>query len=210
VDQLLSTLREVFLLGSKISWPVHAVRIDARPHDGETISDAIVRTRREIAAAQHEVRAVRALPPSREELINQLIDEIAGMAAAGKPRFDLRDGKLRVHWPDVVSLAPKGTVVSAPSGSSSRLLCWLMGEEVIKRLGHELLDNLPDGISAEERKTRIAECEASIMRLEHEEESLIEQALDAGIEVHRRVTASAYAMLSIEADAEVPVLQAAE
>jgi hypothetical protein len=75
------------------------------------------------------------------------------------------------------------------------------------------IDSVEGGISAPDRKARIIEIEAHIRQLEHEEEGLIEQALAAGIEVHRRYDASPYAVLGLAASwqaAPQPVMEAAE
>ena len=51
--------------------------------------------------------------------------------------------------------------------------------------------------SAAERAERIPELERRAFVLEWEEESLVEQALDAGLEVHRRVDANPFAVLGV-------------
>jgi hypothetical protein len=212
-DQVLSALREVFLLGGRLVFPVHAVHIEARPQEGETLSDAILRTRTEIAVAQSELTAVRHASGTLEELGIQIIEEIARKAARGRATVNVNGGKLSIAWPDVIALAPKGTVLSAPMGAASDMLCWLHQKEIAQKLFGDLVDQQREsgpGISEAERAARIKELEARVMRLEHEEECLIEQALAQGVEVHRRTGASPWALLSIAPGAAEEVLQAAE
>jgi hypothetical protein len=210
-DQVLAGLRDIFLL-TKISWPLHEVRIDARPRDGEDLKQAILRTRNEISAAQSELRALRNATGTLEELGVQVLREIEAKAARGRPRVNVNAGKVSIAWPDVINLAPKGTALSAPMGSCSDILCWLHEPEIARKLIIDLVAALPEGggISEAGRTARIAEIEADIARLENEEEALIEQALAAGIEVHRRVNASPWALLGIAPGAAEEVLQAAE
>jgi hypothetical protein len=64
--------------------------------------------------------------------------------------------------------------------------------------------------SAAERAERIAELERRAFALELEEESLVEQALDAKIEVHRRVDANPFAVLGIVLPDPPALAEAAE
>jgi hypothetical protein len=213
-DQIIAGLREVFLLGGKLTWPVHAVHVEARPQDGEDLPSAILRTRAEIVVAHSELAAVRHASGTLEELGIQIVEEIERKAERGRPRVTVNANKLTISWPDVLSLAPKGSVLSAPMGSGSDMLCWLHQKEVAQKLFGDLLAQHQEsggtGISEEERGTRIKEIGARVMELEHTEENLIEQALAAGIECHRRTGASPWALLSIAPGAEVPVMEAAE
>jgi hypothetical protein len=59
-------------------------------------------------------------------------------------------------------------------------------------------DRMEGGIGAANRKRRIAELEAELFELETDEKSLITQAFDAGMEAHRRVHASGFALLGLE------------
>jgi hypothetical protein len=214
LDQTISSLREVFLLGGRLTWPVHEVRIEARPEAGEDLPTAILRVRRELAAAQGELHAVRDAPATLEELGIQIIEEVERKAARGRPQVVVKASKLTLMWPDVISFAPRGTVLSAPMGAASDMLCWLHQKEISQKLFGDLIAQRQQdggtGISDEERTARIAELEANIMQLEQQEEALIEQALEAGVEVHRRVSASPWALLSIAPGAAEEVLQAAE
>jgi hypothetical protein len=212
VEQTLSTLRDVFILGGKLTFPVHAVHVTAALREDEDLKAAILRTRNEISAAQSELRALRNAAGTLEELGVQVLREVERKAARGRPRVNTSGSKLTISWPDVIALGPRDTVLGAPQGAASDQLCWLFQEQVAKQLVTDLIAALPEGggISEAERTARIGEIEAAIARLENEEEALIEQALAAGIEVHRRIGASPWALLGIAPGAAEEVLQAAE
>ena len=212
LDQTISTLREIFILGGRLTFPVHEVHIDAQPRDREDLKAAILRTRNEISVAQSELRALRNAIGTLEELGVQVLREVERKAARGRPRVNVNAGKVSIAWPDVITLGPRDQVIGAPQAAASDMLCWLHEQEIAKKLVTDLVAALPDGggISEAERTARVAEIEAAIARLENEEECLIEQALAAGIEVHRRTGASPWALLGIAPGAAEEVLQAAE
>ena len=212
LDQTISTLREIFILGGRLTFPVHEVHIDAQPRDREDLKAAILRTRNEISVAQSELRALRNAIGTLEELGVQVLREVERKAARGRPRVNVNAGKVSIAWPDVITLGPRDQVIGAPQAAASDMLCWLHEQEIAKKLVTDLVAQLPvgGGISEAERTARIAETEPAIARLENEEEALIEQATAAGIEVHRRVNASPWALLGIAPGAAEEVLQAAE
>ena len=212
LDQTISTLREIFILGGRLTFPVHEVHIDAQPRDREDLKAAILRTRNEISVAQSELRALRNAIGTLEELGVQVLREVERKAARGRPRVNVNAGKVSIAWPDVITLGPRDQVIGAPQAAASDMLCWLHEQEIAKKLVTDLVAQLPvgGGISEAERIARIAETEPAIARLENEEEALIEQATAAGIEVHRRVNASPWALLGIAPGAAEEVLQAAE
>jgi hypothetical protein len=94
---------------------------------GESIADALLRVRREIAAAQGELMRVKAAPPPKDEVQIAIIQEVDRLAAEGRPVVTTSDGKVELHWPDVQMYASPGATLSAPSGSASRLIAWLSG-----------------------------------------------------------------------------------
>ena len=212
LDQTISTLREIFILGGRLTFPVHEVHIDAQPRDREDLKAAILRTRDEISVAQSELHALRNAAGTLEELGVQVLREVERKASRGRPRVNTSGSKLTISWPDVITLGPRDQALGAPQGAASDMLCWLHEQEIAKKLVTDLVAQLPvgGGISEAERTARIAETEPAIARLENEEEALIEQATAAGIEVHRRVNASPWALLGIAPGAAEEVLQAAE
>jgi hypothetical protein len=181
-----------------VTWPPRGVRPNggAHPGEGETLADAILRIRTELATVQREMAAVRALPPAAAEVRAAVKAEVERKAAAGQPRVAFDGAKVSVAWPDVMLYATPGAALSAPSGSASDFVAWLFKDQLLKRFAaHE--GELSGGISTTERKARIAELERRAFALELEEESLVEQAIDAGVECHRRPDASPFAVLGI-------------
>jgi hypothetical protein len=88
-------------------------------------------------------------------------------------------------------------VLAAPAGSASDLLCWFHRREMIEALTTGFDGNAGDGISANERSAREHDLKARLLDLERAEESLIEQALAASLDVHRRTNASPFAILGL-------------
>jgi hypothetical protein len=197
-------------VGATVQWPPRGVRPNggAQPNEGETLADAVLRVRGELAAVQREIAAVRSAQPAAAEVKAAVRAEIERKARAGMPRVSMDGGKVAIVWPDVMLYAAPGTAMAAPSGSASDFACWLFKDQILKRFAaHE--GELSGGISAAERAGRIAALERQAFAFELEEESLVEQAIDAGIEVHRRIDASPFAVLGIVTP-ELPAVAAAE
>src|SRR5262249_51577985 len=204
VEQTVSRLSNFIPLltggvGATVQWPPRGVKPNggAQPQEGETLADAVLRVRSELAAVQGEIRAVRSAPPTKEEVKARVRAEVERKAAAGQPRVEFAlDGAIKLHWPDVMLYAVPGTALSAPSGSASDFACWLFKDQILKRFAaHDA--ELSGGISAAERKRRIADLERQAFALEVGEGALIGQALDAGIEVDRRIDASPFVYLGM-------------
>jgi hypothetical protein len=122
-------------------------------------------------------------------------------------RVNVADGK--ITWPDKMQYAAPGAGLSAPSGSVGKLLAWLFKDAFLDALTVGI-DQVTGGLSASERGERVTEIEEHLLRLEYQEESLIEQALASGIEVQRRYDASGFALLGIELPSHRMVMEAAE
>jgi hypothetical protein len=175
---------------------------------GESIADALVRLRHEINIAQGELLRVKTAPPPSSEIKAALVAEVDRMAAEGRPRVSVDGGKVALHWPDVQPYAVPGAALSAPSGSASRMLAALFPEQLKKLLTAGIVD-VKGGIPSAERPRLIREVEARIFALEVAEERLVMAALEAGLEVHRRIDASPWAILYADEEAAVPA-EAAE
>jgi hypothetical protein len=154
---------------------------------------------------------VTAAPPSREEIETALRAEVQRLITLGTPSVSLGEGgKITTYWPDAPVLGGvKGQPVSAPSGSASALLAAMFPDAMFRMLTQGL-DALEGGISARARVGIVAELEDKIANLENEEESLVEQALAAGLEVFRRSNASGWALLGIARPAVQQQMEAAE
>jgi hypothetical protein len=209
-DQIISQLKCNFLAADNVigPWGVHAYEGRVQLRDGESLPDAIQRVRSELQRTQGQLAAVKAAPPARAEVEAALVAEINRWAAEGAPKISLDGGKVSIAWPDVQLYALPGSELSAPSGSASKLICFLFRAEMLKRVTASVANI--DGITAAERKQQVAELEVRLARQEHEEEQLIEMALAAGVECHRRPAASPYALLGIERNPEAVRAQPAE
>jgi hypothetical protein len=175
--------------------------------DGESVGDALLRLRYEIGTAQGGLAQVRTAPPPASEIRAALAAEVDRMAGGGAPRVVIDAGRVSIYWPDVMMYATPGAALSAPSGSASKMLAALFPEQLKKLLTAGIVD-VKGGIPSAERPRLIREAEARIFALEVAEERLVMAALDAGLEVHRRIDASPWAILN--ADAEVAHAEAAE
>jgi hypothetical protein len=122
------------------------------------------------------------------------------MADGGAPHVAVALGKVTIHWPDVQPYAVPGGVLSAPSGSASRLLAALFGDQLKDLLTAGITD-LGGAIPSADRPRLIREAEARILALEIGEERLVCEALDQGLEVHRRIDASPWAILYADTEA---------
>jgi hypothetical protein len=206
VSRLDNFILQFFSGASDITMPLWPTTVPG-PADGESVGDAILRLRYEISSAQGElVRAKTASPPA-SEVKAAIVAEIDRMASGGAPRITIDAGRVVVHWPDVQLYAAPSGVLSAPSGAASQMLAALFPEQLKQQLTAGIVD-VRGSVSSAERPRLIRDAEAKILALEIGEERLVMAALDAGLEVHRRIDASPWAILN--ADAEVPRAEAAE
>jgi hypothetical protein len=185
---------------------LRAVNVTAALLEGEGLADALLQTRREVGDTQRELVAVRNAPPTVAEQRAKITAQIAAWSQEGTP-VRSPDGSLQMA--DQMLFAGSGQPLVAPMLSATRLLCWLFRDEMLEALLAGLGEGSDEGLSAAERKQRTAELEARIRRLEHEEEALVTQALDAGLEVHRRPDASGFALLGLTNEKEVAAEAAA-
>jgi len=211
VEQTLSQLNTAIMTAVGQDKPIYGtpVNTDAKPHEGETIGAAILRVRGEIMRVRAELIALKEAPLPADEVKAAIVAEVDRLANEGAPRLDLREGKVKVRWPDVQEFAAPNTAFSAPSGSASRLAAWLFRDQLVEKLTAGV-DGL-EGIPAAERPGLEKELRVALLQLELEEESLVEQAIAAGLEVHRRFDTLPFALLGLQPhDLQPPALQAAE
>ena len=148
---------------------------------GETVLEAITRVRGELAAAQSELMQLRAAPLPIADLKQMATEAVSKL---GTPSLQVQGGKLDIAW-------PKDPVA---------FLAWVNAEQVVARL-HQQIDRLPvpaNALSAAERNRRTTEISARILELEHQEEALVEAALEAGHDgVSRREGVSPAVVLGV-------------
>lgn len=185
--------------------PVRAAAVTAEPRKNEDVRAAIARVRTQLATAQNEVTQVKSVPPTQQEIRDQLRQEVQRLMDAGTPHWSYDQGRINVQWPDASPYGSPASVLTAPAGSASALVAALFPDQMFALLTRGL-DDMP-GLSATERAHRIDELTQQISQLELQEEGLVEQAVAQGIEVFRRGSASPWAVLGIEQSWEA---QAAE
>jgi hypothetical protein len=87
------------------------------------------------------------------------------------------------------------------------MLAWLFRKELLKKL-LAAVDDVEVGIPSADRPRLIREAEGRVYALEVVEEKLVLAALDAGLECHRRIDASAWAILGYGVEEAVPAVAA--
>lgn len=174
------------------SWPAAV----PEAHDGESLSDAILRLRGEISSAGGELMRLKTAPLPAAELRSLVEAEVDRLAKTGRPYVVTEaGGKPSIIWPDQMRFAVPGSVLSAPSGSASQLLAALFPAE-LKRLLCDGIEDSKHSVPSAERPRPIRETEARIFAAEIAEERLVMAALDSGLEVDRRLDASPWAVLN--------------
>jgi hypothetical protein len=139
--------------------PIRAAKIRNPLRKGESLSDAIVRVRDQLNAAQNELAAVKATPPTRTEIEQQLHDHIQELKNQGVPRWTLdSNNRIQIAWPDTTSFSTTG-VFPAPSGGATRLLAHLFPDTLYAALC-DGLEDWPAGLPAAERARRIQQLES--------------------------------------------------
>jgi hypothetical protein len=202
LEQTLSQLQNWLGQWGGTGAPYVAAVIDAPVAKGETASVALLRIRAEISNVDTELARTKSAPPSRDEIVQTLRDEVQRKINAGTPRVIVDAGAVKVEWPDDSRFAQY-----AAGGSASNLWCWLNPDSVFKQLmsGIEGVD----GLSKPEREAKLAELAARKVQLELQEEAAVVLAQAEGHEVHRRAAASPLAILGLM-PASAPQVQAAE
>jgi hypothetical protein len=209
-EQIVSQLRYNFLSSENChgSWGLRAYAgPPAKPREGESLGDAIRRVRSEIARIQAAIAHTKQAPPAPAEVKSFLAGEVDRLAREGRPTVSFDAGKVKLHWTDVQEFAVPGSALAAPSGSASKMFCWLFHDQILQALTAGA-DAIEGGLTATERAARLAELQGDLLLAERAEEQLIEMALAAEIDVHRRRDASAYALLGIELITEAEAIAA--
>jgi hypothetical protein len=167
--------------------------------------------RGEINRTRSELARVRAAPLPAAEIRAALIERVERMAAEGQPRVVIEGTKVKLYFSDEQLYASPGQALVAPSGGASKLDCWLHRDQMIDRLD-EIIERLtgPNAIPAGERPGLVRALEEHLFELEVEEEHWVAQAIAAGLECHRRVDASPWAILGWGLQPEAPRAEAAE
>jgi hypothetical protein len=164
---------------------------------GESLKDSLIRLRNDIAQLKSEIVRTKSAPLPPAEVKRQIIRQVNALADKGRPILNLEDGKVDLRFSDMPMFGDTGAALPAPSGSATALLCWLHGDQIIEALTAGL-DGLDGGLSPEAREQKLAELDRDLLTLELQEEHLVVAALAAGLECHRRISASPLAILNLE------------
>lgn len=160
----------------------------------ETLSQAITRTRDEIAALRQHLQAVKSAPLPKSDLKAEARVYIDGLAQLGRPKISGNGSKLSIAFPDTGNFGPL-TIKAV-----TQMQAWLHGNLMIEAIEKEI-DALPEpklALSVKEKETRVRELKANLDGIERAEEALIEQAIAAGQDVLRRTDASPLAVLGLK------------
>jgi hypothetical protein len=203
-EQVLAQIRDVFLprLCGQGTPNLRCPNITYRPirprkgqTRGETTEEAILRLRRDISKIQADLVTLHAAPLTSTEIRDAVFDEVDRFAREGCPTLAIDNGKVQISWPDIIPFANPGQPLTSPSGSATRMLCWLFRDQIYQHLTQGLVGHT--GISADERREKEKKLRERLLTLERWEEHLVCLALDQGLEVHRRPTADPMAILNI-------------
>jgi hypothetical protein len=173
---------------------------------GETLEAALERLRGDLFETRAELFRLRGAPLPAADIKARLTAEVDRMMR--QPQLDIGNGKVKVQWPDVSEFA-----LHPGNGSVSGMLIWLFRDIILERLTGGIDDAVPDGagIPLTERGPREAALLIQILRIERQEEALVEQILAAGRAVMRRRDVDPMALLGIGwPTPDVQPLQAAE
>jgi hypothetical protein len=184
---------------------IRPVKVDPELRDGETLAKAITRLRNAVAQANGEIARLLQAPLTPAEIKDRVRAQVDKMANAGRPTLMLDGGKVDIQFPDENRFGDGA--LSAPTKSASSLMAWMFHDEILDRM-LDGVDQIQGGVPMAERADREAEIRKRILALEHEEEALVVRALADGLEVHRRPSASGFALLGIE-PVPVPEFEAA-
>lgn len=166
----------------------------------ETVTDAITRARDEIEALKQHLRAVQSAPLPIKDLKEAARAHVDKLAASGRPRVSGQGGEFKADF-STASFGPPG------ERRYLELLAWLHPDALVTALEKEI-DGLPKPkltLTAAEKQKRLVELRDNLDTLERQEETLIEKAVEQGLDLLRRPLANPLAVLGIVPKAKVRV-----
>ena len=162
---------------------------------GEAPADAVTRVRREIAKLEKERERVRNAPVPAEDR-KARVRALVTSKEVPPHVSGQTGGAVEIDLMPPAGLGMKGPISSA---GVEGLLTWLFGEQIIAKLEAQI-DAETDAdaaISAPDKAGMDKELAGKILKLERDEESLIEQSESEGREIPRRPDAAVEAILGI-------------
>jgi len=172
-------------------------RPPAKPKDGETQADALARVRAEISDLQYQLHSVAAAPLPPVELKKQARSYVRTLAQRGKPTIKSWAGQCEFE----IRSRPDAMTAGMNAADVAAFMAWLDPDTLIERF-EALIDAMPapasEPLSADEVAERKRELPARILKLERDEERIIEALLNAGQDVARRSDADPRAILGVK------------
>lgn len=170
-------------------------RLDQHTVDVASVPDELTEKRGQIDSCRAEIQEVTRAPIGADVVEKQVRQIVEKMAARGKPNVRGLDGQapLTVGWEPGVVIKP------------IEFHAWLDPETMIRRI----MAGVPNptvSMSADQKAKRLATLQAELLKLEHEEEAIIE-AVDGLIPIERRLDANPVAILGVAPG--LPVVKAA-
>jgi hypothetical protein len=158
---------------------------------GETLTAAVDRLRRRIAAIRQEVARVQSAPPPIAEVKKRASEYIKALQARGKPQITANAERFEVVFvnPQAYSSMP----------DLSAILAWLDPAALEKKLNEEI-DNFPKAelaLSAKDKSDRLALLSIELFEAERAEEAHIEESEVEGPVLQRRPDGDPTAILGV-------------
>lgn len=155
----------------------------------KAIETEIAALRRRITSTKQEIETISRAPLPEEEALAKLDGVLAGFDCYAANVHALVSPTAKVGIDDLLL-----------SHYPERTLLWAVARTMRDRLAESIAEYLvdkPAGLPHAAREAKLATLEASLLKLERDEEKLIEHAGAAGIEIMRRVDADPRAVLDI-------------
>jgi hypothetical protein len=171
VQQWLTQLRPGTLLEP-------APPVDVSLKTGEKLTEAIDRTRKEIAMLRQQIASTQRAPLPLADQKKLAQEYVARLWRQARPTVSIVGDTLRVGW--------RGDCVMAED--TAALLAWIAPHLISEAISSELaaLPERADALSVQERMRRLSELEAALLRAESQESALIMLAAEDGTEISRR------------------------
>jgi hypothetical protein len=190
-----------------VDQPTSARFVDARAlpklAKGDTVALALERNREAQARVANDLTRVRNAPRTVAEAKALMRQQVSALADLGKPNIaDLFRGGV-VRWPTEQFVArgygAPNVALAATVPNAAGLVVWANRSAIVAALEAEIArqGNDKDALSAADQAARIAECEATLLRLRREAEALIEQ-LEGDAAIVRRTCVDPLVLLGIE------------
>ena len=161
---------------------------------GETLSEAVVRVRGEIAKLRAERQRTMLAGPTIAEMKAAAAEHVSKLAERGKPRLMIEHGKFEVRF---------GTETFNPQPDAACIIAWANPAAFLEQLEAQIdaMPAPPLRMTAKARVDRLAAIAATIVAFEREEEAIITELEEGeGTFITRRVDASPAVILGLILD----------